>query len=52
MEPFIIISIILTVGLVIERIIKHFKKSTCCTDTTVEFDLNTSVYDFNNIPIK
>lgn len=30
MEPGSIVSIVLILGLVIERILKHFKKSKCC----------------------
>lgn len=50
MDPASIVSIILMAGLVIERILKHFKKSSCC-GSSVEFDTETSVPDFSQIPI-
>lgn len=50
MEPFSIISLILICGLVFERVLKHFKKSTCC-GSTIEFNENASVPDLTKIPI-
>jgi len=41
METENIIALILIVGLVVERIMKHFKKSSCL-GSTVEFDTNAS----------
>lgn len=51
MEPLTItiISTILICGLVIERILKHFKKSTCC-GTTVDFNQEASVPDLSKLP--
>lgn len=49
MDPTSIV-IILMVGLVFERILKHFKKSSCC-GSSVEFDTEASVPDFSKIPI-
>jgi hypothetical protein len=51
MDPFSIISIILVCGLVVERIFKHFKKSSCCYGSTIEFNENASVPDLAKIPI-
>ena len=51
MEPFSIISLVLIVGLVTERILKHFKKSSCC-GSSVEFNENASVPDLTKIPFK
>lgn len=48
MEVASIISILLMAGLVIERILKHFKKSKCC-GSEVEFDNTTSVADLTNL---
>jgi len=48
MEVFSIISIILISGLILERIIKHFKKSNCC-GSSVEFDTTASAPDFSQI---
>lgn len=50
MEPFSIISLILVCGLVVERIFKHFKKSTCC-GSTIEFNENASVPDLTKLPL-
>ena len=38
--------LILVIGLIIERILKHFKKSTCCGNSSVEFneDVETPKY--------
>jgi len=30
--------LILVIGLIIERILKHFKKSTCCNGGSIEFN--------------
>ena len=49
MEPFSIISLILIGGLVVERVLKHFKKSTCC-GSSVEFNSDASVPDLSKIP--
>lgn len=49
MDPFSIISLILIGGLVVERILKHFTKSTCC-GSTVEFNNSASVPDLSRIP--
>lgn len=51
MEPFSIISLVLIIGLVIERILKHFKKSSCCGNS-VEFDTNASVPDLTKLQVK
>jgi len=48
MDPFSIISIILISGLIVERIMKHFKKSSCC-GSNVEFNENASVPDLTKI---
>lgn len=50
MEPFSIISLILVCGLVIERIFKHFKKSSCC-GSTIEFNENASVPDLTKLSL-
>lgn len=50
MEAFSIISLILVCGLVVERIFKHFKKSTCC-GSTIEFNENASVPDLTKLPL-
>ena len=47
-EPASIISIVLILGLVFERILKHFKKSKCCGNE-VEFDNSASVADLQSI---
>lgn len=47
-EPASIISIILICGLVLERILKHFKKSSCC-GSEMEFSENTSAPDLQSI---
>jgi len=46
MEITIIISILLVSGLVIERIIKHCKKSQCF-GSEIEFDTSASAPDLN-----
>lgn len=43
-----IILIILLSGLILERVLKHFKKSRCC-GSEVEFDTNASVGNFHNL---
>jgi hypothetical protein len=48
MEPGSIVSIILIVGLCIERVLKHFKKSTCC-GSSMEFNNEASVPDLQSI---
>jgi len=48
MDPFSIISIILISGLIVERIMKHFKKSKCC-GSSVEFNENASAPNFSEI---
>jgi len=50
MDPFSIISIILISGLIFERIIKHIKRSSCCS-SSFEFDTSASAPDFSQIPI-
>lgn len=50
MEPILIISLVLTCGLVFERIMKHIKSSSCC-GSSIEFNQNASVPDLTNIPI-
>jgi hypothetical protein len=47
-EPASIISIILICGLVVERILKHFKKSSCCGNE-MEFSENASAPDLQSI---
>jgi len=46
MEITLIISILLVSGLVLERIMKHMKKSKCC-GSEVEFNENASAPDLN-----
>ena len=50
MEVSIIISIIITASLALERIIKHFKKSKCC-NSEVEFtnENNKSTNDITTL---
>ena len=48
MEPGSIVSIILIVGLVFERVLKHFKKSRCCGNE-MEFNNEASVPDLQSI---
>jgi hypothetical protein len=48
MEVFSIISIILISGLILERIMKHIRKSTCF-GSSVEFNENASAPDFSQI---
>lgn len=48
MDPGSIVSIILIVGLVFERVLKHFKKSKCCGGE-MEFNSEASVPDLQNI---
>jgi len=50
-EPATIISILLMAGLVIERILKHFKKSKCC-GSEMEFNNEASVPDLQSILTK
>lgn len=47
-EPASIISIILICGLVVERVLKHFKKSTCC-GSSMEFNNEASVPDLTSL---
>jgi hypothetical protein len=47
-----IIIIILTLTLSIERIFKHVKKSKCCGNSEVEFDQEASAPNFPNMPFK
>lgn len=51
MEPLTItiISTILICGLVVERILKHFKKSSCCGGS-VDFNQDASAPDLTQIP--
>jgi len=48
MDPGSIVSIVLILGLVIERILKHFKKSKCC-GSEMEFNNEASVPDIQSI---
>jgi uncharacterized protein (DUF983 family) len=48
MEPGSIVSIILIVGLIFERILKHIKKSKCCGNE-MEFNTEASVPDLQSI---
>lgn len=48
MEPFLIICLVLTCGLIIERIINHFHKSTCC-GSSIEFNDNVEVPKYPNM---
>jgi len=48
MEPTSIVSIVLILGLVFERILKHFKKSKCC-GSEVEFNQDASAPDLTNL---
>lgn len=48
MEPFLIITLVLVSGLVFERVLKHFKKSSCC-GSTVEFNENASAPDLTKL---
>jgi len=50
MEAATIITIIMVSGLLIERVLKHFKKSKCCGGE-VEFNENASVPDFSKFPL-
>lgn len=49
MEPTIIIILVITITISIERIFSHVKKSKCC-NSEIEFDQNTSAPDFSQIP--
>lgn len=48
MDVLIIITIVITSCIAIERIIKHIKKSKCCNSEII-FDTNTSAPDFTNL---
>lgn len=48
MDPTSIVSIVLILGLVFERILKHFKKSKCCGNE-VEFNQDASAPDLQSI---
>ena len=43
-----IIVLVMVCGLVVERILKHFKKSTCC-GSSVEFDEKASVPNLSEL---
>ena len=51
MEPTIILILVITITIGIERIFKHCKKSKCCGNSEIEFDTNASAPDFSQIPI-
>jgi hypothetical protein len=48
MEVASIVSLVLIITLGLERIFKHFKKSTCC-GSSVEFDNTASAPDLTNL---
>jgi hypothetical protein len=47
-DPASIVTIVLCIGLIIERVLKHFKKSSCC-GSSVEFNSDASVPDITAI---